>query len=155
MSFKLNHVSLRGNITKPPELRFTAGGTASLQLSIAVNTSKKVNDVWEDQAPMFFDVQCWGQLAENVASSVDKGTAVVVTGELEQRSWVSDDGTKHNRTQIKALDVTPSLERATVSVERISRSTDSGQEATTAARPKTRAAAPSKVVQGEGDDEDF
>lgn len=113
-----NTVTVVGNTTKDPQLRFTASGQAVAGFGIAVNRrwQNKTTQDWEE-ATSFFDVTCWSQLAENVAESIPKGTRVVVTGRLEQQSW-EKDGEKRTKVQIVADDVAPSLRWATVSVTR-------------------------------------
>ncbi|MGZ4759606.1 MAG: single-stranded DNA-binding protein, partial [Acidimicrobiales bacterium] len=88
MATNMNTVSVVGNATRDPELRFTPSGQAIATFGIAVNRSwrNKQTNEW-DEAVSFFDVTCWAQMAENVAESVTKGTRVLVTGRLEQRSW--------------------------------------------------------------------
>ena len=118
-----NTVTVVGNTTRDPELRFTASGQAVAGFGIAVNRrwQNKTTQDWEE-ATSFFDVTCWSQLAENVAESIPKGTRVVVTGRLEQQSW-EKDGEKRTKVQIVADDVAPSLRWATVSVTRNERQT--------------------------------
>lgn len=114
-----NSVTLVGNITRDPELRFTPGGQARAEFGLAVNR------VWTDRASnerreqvSFFNIVCWGQLGENAAQSLSKGTRVVVTGRLEQRSYETQAGEKRDRFEIVADEVGPSLRWATAQVER-------------------------------------
>lgn len=117
-----NTVTIIGNTIRDPELRFTPSGQAVASLGVAVNRrwQNKTTQEWEEQVS-FIDVSCWAQLAENVASSIPKGTRVVVTGRLEQRSWETDQGEKRSKVQIVADDVAPSLRWATAEVHRIER----------------------------------
>ena len=85
-----NSVTLVGNLTKDPELRFTTGGHGVASFGLAVSRRYQVNDEWQEQTS-FFNVVAWGTLGENAAASLTKGTRVVVTGRLEQRS-VRDEG---------------------------------------------------------------
>ena len=83
-----NNVTVVGNCTRDPELRFTAGGQAVASFGLAVNRrwqNRQTNE-WEE-AVSFFDVTCWAQLAENVAESITKGSRLIVSGRLDQRSW--------------------------------------------------------------------
>ncbi len=115
-------VTLVGNVTRPPEVRYTPGGSARVSFGLAVNRRwrNKQTDEWEEQVS-FFDVTCWAQLAENVAESIQKGHRVVVTGRLEQRSWETDGGEKRSKVEIVADEVAPSLRWATAQVRRIER----------------------------------
>jgi len=111
--------TIAGNVTRDPELRFTQSGQARLVLGGAVNKRRRNPDTqqWEDGDPSFFNVVAWGDLAENIASSVGKGHRVIVTGRLDQRTWDSDDG-KRSVVEIVADEVGPSLRWATTTVER-------------------------------------
>ena len=80
-----NTVTLVGNITDDPELRFTPSGAAVANFTVAVNRRFKNSDQWEDKLDGFFRCNCWRDMAENVAESLHKGTRVVVVGRLQQR----------------------------------------------------------------------
>jgi len=112
-----NNVSVVGNCTRDPELRFTPSGQAVANFGLAVNRrwQNRQTQEWEE-ATSFFDVTCWQQLAENVAESVQKGTRIVVTGRLDQRSWETQDGDKRSKVEIVADDVAPSLRWATADI---------------------------------------
>ena len=112
-----NTVTVVGNTTREPELRFTNSGQALATFGLAVNRrwqNKQTNE-WEEDTS-FFDVTCWAQMAENVAESVAKGARVVVTGRLEQRSWETQDGDKRSKVEVIADEVGPSLRWATAQV---------------------------------------
>ena len=112
-----NTVNVVGNATRDPELRFTPSGQAVANFGLAVNRrwQNRSTNEWEE-AVSFFDVTAWQQLAENVSESVQKGTRVVVTGRLDQRSWETQDGEKRSKVEIVADEVGPSLRYATASV---------------------------------------
>jgi len=110
-----NTVTVIGNITRDPELRFTNAGQAIATIGLAVNRRFQRNGQWEENTS-FFNVTCWGQLGENVSASLGKGTRVIVTGRLEQRSWETQDGDKRSVVEIVADEVAPSLRWATVEV---------------------------------------
>jgi single-strand DNA-binding protein len=112
-----NHVSVVGNCTRDPELRFTPSGQAVATFGLAVNRrwQNRQTSEWEE-ATSFFDVTCWQQLAENVSESVQKGTRVMVTGRLDQRSWETQDGDKRSKVEIVADEVAPSLRWATAEI---------------------------------------
>lgn len=122
-----NNVTLTGNVTRDPELRFTPSGQGVATFGLAVNRrwQNRQTQAWEE-ATSFFDIVCWGQLGENVAESVTKGTRLIVTGRLDQRSWETQDGEKRSKIEVVADEVGPSLRWATATVARNER-TDGGR----------------------------
>lgn len=118
-----NNVTITGNATREPELRFTPSGQAVANFGVAVNRrwQNRQTQEWEE-AVSFFDVTAWAQLAENVAESVGKGTRVTVSGRLDQRSWETQDGDKRSKVEIVADDVAVSLRWATAEAHRNERS---------------------------------
>jgi single-strand DNA-binding protein len=116
-----NSITIVGNITRDPELRFTPSGQANARLGVAVNRrwQDRNSGEWQE-ATSFFDVICWRELAENVSESLKRGTRVVVTGRLEQRTW-EQDGNKRSVVEIVADEVAPSLRWATAKVEKTER----------------------------------
>ena len=110
-----NTVTIVGNLTRDPELRFTPGGAAVANFGVAWN--QKGRDGQEDKVS-YFDVTCWRQLAENVSDSLTKGSRVVVYGRLDQRSWETQDGDRRSKVEIVADDVAPSLKWATAELNR-------------------------------------
>lgn len=114
-----NSVTVTGNATREPELRFTPSGQAVASFGMAVNRrwQNRQTQEWEESVS-FFDVTAWAQLAENAAESVAKGTRVTVTGRLDQRSWETQDGDKRSKVEIVADDVAVSLRWATAEVMR-------------------------------------
>ena len=109
-----NTVTVVGNITRDPELRFAQSGMAIAQFGVAWNRRRQDQ---EDEVS-FFDVTCFRQLAENVAESLKKGARVVVYGTLQQRSWETDHGDRRSKVEILADDVAPSLRWASAEVTR-------------------------------------
>ncbi len=114
-----NSVTLVGNVTRDPELRFTPSGQANASFGLAVNR------VWNDrqtnerkEAVSFFDVVCWREMAENVSESLSKGARVVVTGRLEQRSWDGPDGDRRSKIEVIADEIGPSLRWATAEIRK-------------------------------------
>lgn len=118
-------VTLVGNLTRDPELRFTQGGRAVATLGMAVSRRYQVNNEWQEQTS-FFNVVCWGTLGENAAASLAKGTRIMVTGRLEQRSYETQDGDKRSIVEVVADEIGPSLRWATAQVERTARSGPDG-----------------------------
>jgi single-strand DNA-binding protein len=116
-----NTVTLVGNLTRDPELRFTTGGRAVAQFGLAVNRRYQQNGEWQDQTS-YFNVVAWGTLGENVAASITKGMRVVVSGRLEQREYQTREGDKRSAIEVNADEVGPSLRWATASIERNPRS---------------------------------
>ena len=105
-----NSVTVVGYVIFAPELHTTQRGTSCTELSVAWHRRKSGG---EDE-PHFFDVACFGDLAKNVAHSVEKGDRVVVFGTLNHKRWKADDGTNRSRIKIYANDVAISLRGATV-----------------------------------------
>ncbi len=124
-----NTVTLVGNITRDPELRYTQSGAANVSFGIAVNRRwmNRTTQEWQEQVS-FFNVVAWREMAENVANSLTKGARVVVTGRLEQRSWETENGEKRSIIEIAADEIGPSLRWATAAIERNERREGSGQE---------------------------
>ena len=109
-----NTVTVVGNVTRDPELRFTQGGLAVANFGLAWNKRRKDGE----EETSFFDVACFQQMAENVAESITKGSRVVVYGTLQQRSWENQEGERRSKVEIVADDVAPSLRWATAQVTR-------------------------------------
>ncbi|TML41132.1 MAG: single-stranded DNA-binding protein [Actinobacteria bacterium] len=112
-----NTVTVVGNITRDPELRFTPSGQATASFGLAVNRRwmNRQTQEW-DEATSFFDVVCWQQMAENASESLAKGSRVIVTGRLDQRSWENPEGEKRSKIEIVADEIGPSLRWATASI---------------------------------------
>lgn len=120
-----NSVTLVGNITKDPELRYTTGGRGVASFGLAVNRRYQVNGEWQEEAS-FFNVVAWADLGENAAASLHKGNRIIVTGRLQQRSYETRDGDKRNVVEVIADELGPSLRWAQVEIERISRDSSGG-----------------------------
>jgi len=112
-----NVVTLVGNITRYPELRFTNTGQATSSFGLAVNRrwQNRQTQEWEE-ATSFFDIVCWREMAENAAESLSRGSRVIVTGRLEQRSWETPDGDKRSKVEVVADEIGPSIRWATAQV---------------------------------------
>jgi single-strand DNA-binding protein len=119
-----NHVSVVGNLTRDPELRFTPSGQATATFGVAVNRrwQNRQTQEWEE-ATSFFDVVCWGQLAENAAQSLTKGARILVSGRLDQRSWETPEHERRSKIEITADEVAPSLRWATAAITKNERRT--------------------------------
>jgi single-strand DNA-binding protein len=98
-----NSCTIVGNMTRSPDLRYTGNGGAVVSFGVAVSEGK-------DKPAGFYDVTCFGQLAEHVAESADRGTRVVVFGRLNYQSWEDKNGGgKRSKVEIVADDVALSL----------------------------------------------
>jgi single-strand DNA-binding protein len=114
--------TISGNLTRDPEIRYTRDGQATTSLGVAVNRRWQNRDSKEwEEATSFFDVVCWRELAENTALSLTKGTRVVVTGRLEQRSWETEEGDRRFKVEIVADEIGASLRFATADVHKVER----------------------------------
>lgn len=123
-----NNVTLIGNTTRDPELRFTPSGAATCQFGLAVNRRWKNNQTqeWEEETS-FFDVVAWRELAENCAASLPKGSRVIVSGRLDQRSWETQDGDKRSKVEVTADEIGPSLKWATAEVTKVKKEGGGGR----------------------------
>jgi single-strand DNA-binding protein len=120
-----NNITLVGNLTRDPELRYTASGLGVANLGIAVNHRRQVNGEWQEETS-FFNVTAFGDLGENVAASLNKGNRILVSGRLQQRSYETKDGEKRSAVEVVADEIGPSLRWAQAQVERISRDAADG-----------------------------
>jgi single-strand DNA-binding protein len=114
-----NSITLIGNLTRDPELRYTTGGRGVASFGIAVNRRYQQNNEWVEQVS-FFNVVCWGELGENAAATLTKGSRAIVTGRLEQRSYETN-GEKKSIVEVIADEVGPSLRWAQAQIERTER----------------------------------
>ena len=118
-----NTVTVVGNLTADPELRFTPSGVAMAQITLAVNRRRfdRNTNEWRDEEASFFRATCWRDMAENVSESLRKGYRVMVTGRLQQRSWETQEGERRSMIEIHIDEIGPSLRWATTSVTRTDR----------------------------------
>ncbi|MGH9007598.1 MAG: single-stranded DNA-binding protein [Acidimicrobiales bacterium] len=123
-------ITLVGNLTREPEIRYTRDGQATTTLGVAVNRrwQDRVTKSWEESTS-FFDVVCWRELAEHAALSLVKGSRVVVTGRLEHRTWETEEGEHRSKVEVVADDLGPSLRFATAEVQRTERRAASDEPA--------------------------
>jgi single-strand DNA-binding protein len=110
-------VSLAGNLTDQPEVRYTEGGIARTMFRVAVSGRR-------EQEPSFFTVVVWRDQAEHVAESLSKGSRVVVVGRLQQRSWTAEDGSARSVVEVVADELGPSLRWATATTTRATRNSE-------------------------------
>jgi single-strand DNA-binding protein len=116
-----NNVTVVGNLTADPELRFTASGVAMVNISIADSRRyQDRNGDWQEDTS-FFRGTCWRDMAENVAESLTKGARVVISGRLKQRTWETNEGEKRNVVELDIQEIGPSLRWATAAVTKTPR----------------------------------
>ena len=122
-----SNVTIVGNLTRDPELRYTPNGAAVAAFGVAVNRRWQNRDSqqWEESTS-FFNVTCWRDLAQNVSESLEKGARVMVSGRLEQRSWETQDGEKRSVVEVVADEIGPSLRWATAKVDKNERRSGDG-----------------------------
>ncbi len=118
------NLTIVGNITNDPELRFTPSGAAVASFTVASNSRylDKTTNEWKDGEPVFMRCSVWRQYAENVAESLTRGTRVIVTGRLKQRSYETREGEKRTVIEMDVDDVGPALRTATAKVTKVARS---------------------------------
>jgi single-strand DNA-binding protein len=116
-------ITVVGNLTNDPELRFTPSGAAVASFTIASNSRylDKATNEWKDSEPVFMRCSVWRQYAENVAESLTRGTRVIATGRLKQRSYDNRDGQKVTVLEMEVDDVGPALRTATAKVTKVAR----------------------------------
>jgi single-strand DNA-binding protein len=116
-----NTITVVGNTTRDPELRFTPAGQAVARFGVAVNRRWQGKDGQWQENVSFFDVVSWREMAENVSESLVKGMRVIVSGRLEQRSYETKEGDKRNVFEIVADEVGPSLKWASAEIQKSDR----------------------------------
>ena len=116
-------VTVVGNLTNDPELRFTPSGAAVASFTVASSSRvlDKTTNEWKDGDTVFMRCSVWRQYAENVAESLTKGTRVIVSGRLKQRSYETREGEKRTVMELEVEDVGPALRYATAKVNRVQR----------------------------------
>jgi single-strand DNA-binding protein len=121
-------ITVVGNLTADPELRFTPSGAAVANFTIASTprTFDKNSNEWKDGEALFLRCSCWRQMAENVAESLQKGMGVVAQGRLKQRSYETKEGEKRTVVELEVDEIGPSLRWATAKVTKASRGGSGG-----------------------------
>lgn len=116
-------VTIVGNLTGDPELRFTPSGAAVASFTVASTPRvlDKATNEWKDGEALFMRCSVWRQYAENVAESLTKGARVIVTGRLKQRSYETREGEKRTVVEMEVDEVGPALKYATAKVNKVSR----------------------------------
>jgi single-strand DNA-binding protein len=118
-----NQVTLVGNLTDDPELRYTPNGTPVATFTVAINRrTRDESGQWKDGETSFLRCNVWRQQAENVAESLSKGARAIVVGRLRQRSWDTPEGQKRTVIEVEVESVGPALEWAKATVTKTPRS---------------------------------
>ncbi len=125
MSIGDTTVTVVGNLTKDPELKFTQDGTAVASFTVA--STPRVFDraqvEWRDGEPLFLRCTVWRAYAEHVVETLTKGMRVIVVGRLRQRVWEAPDGSKQTSFEVEVDEVGPALRWATATVKKATRTT--------------------------------
>jgi single-strand DNA-binding protein len=129
-------VTVVGNLTSDPELRFTPAGSAVANFTVASTPRlfDRESGAWRDGDALFLRCSLWREYAENVAESLVRGTRVVVHGRLRQRSYDTKEGEKRTVVELEVEEIGPALRYATAKVTKVSRAT--GGEGSSAWTPE-------------------
>lgn len=121
-------ITVVGNLTADPELRFTPSGAAVANFTVASTprTFDRQSGEWKDGDALFLRCNIWRQAAENVAESLTRGARVVVQGRLKQRSFETKEGVKRTVFELEVDEIGPSLRYATAKVNKVARSSGNG-----------------------------
>ncbi|GGV06021.1 single-stranded DNA-binding protein [Streptomyces filipinensis] len=118
MSFGETPITLVGNLTDEPELKFTEGGAALAKFTIAVTPRSfdRTSNQWKDGTTAFYRCAAWRALAEHVAESLRKGSRVVAAGRMRQHDWTNDQGEKRSMLAVEVDDIGASVRFTTVQI---------------------------------------
>ncbi|MFC8618283.1 single-stranded DNA-binding protein [Micromonospora purpureochromogenes] len=121
-------ITVIGNLTDDPELRFTPSGAAVAKFRVASTPRfmDKASGEWKDGEPLFLACTVWRQAAEHVAESLQRGARVIVSGRLRQRSYETREGEKRTVIELEVDEIGPSLRYATAKVQKMARSGGGG-----------------------------
>jgi single-strand DNA-binding protein len=121
-------ITVVGNLTADPELRFTPSGAAVANFTVASTPRQfdKQSGEWKDGEALFMRCNIWRQAAENVAETLTRGSRVIVSGRLKQRSYETREGEKRTVVELEVEEVGPSLRYATAKVNKVSRGSGGG-----------------------------
>jgi len=116
-------ITVIGNLTADPELRFTPSGAAVANFTVASTPRAfdKASGEWKDQEALFMRCNIWRQAAENVAETLTRGARVIVSGRLKQRSYETREGEKRTVVELEVDEIGPSLKYATAKINKVSR----------------------------------
>ncbi|WP_028924328.1 single-stranded DNA-binding protein [Pseudonocardia acaciae] len=121
-------ITVIGNLTADPELRFTPSGAAVANFTVASTprTFDRQSGEWKDGEALFMRCNIWRQAAENVAETLTRGARVIVSGRLKQRSYETREGEKRTVVELEVDEIGPSLRYATAKVNKVSRGSGGG-----------------------------
>ncbi|GAB3966276.1 single-stranded DNA-binding protein [Plantactinospora veratri] len=121
-------ITVIGNLTDDPELRFTPSGAAVAKFRVASTPRfmDRTTNEWKDGEPLFLSCTVWRQAAEHVAESLQRGARVIVSGRLRQRTYETREGEKRTVIELEVDEIGPSLRYATAKVQKMSRSGGGG-----------------------------
>ena len=121
-------ITVVGNLTADPELRFTPTGAAVANFTVASTprTFDRQSNEWKDGEALFLRCNIWRDAAENVAESLSRGTRVIVTGRLKQRSYETREGEKRTVVELEVDEIGPSLRYSTAKVNKAARGGNGG-----------------------------
>ncbi len=153
-------ITVVGNLTADPELRYTQNGlpVANFTIASTPRTLDRASNEWKDGEALFLRASCWREFAEHVAGSLSKGMRVIAQGRLRQRSYQDREGNQRTAIELEVDEIGPSLRYATAQVARAAR-TDGQQRSAASAPAQEQQWAPSEPPAGEwgsfGDDTPF
>lgn len=124
--------TITANVTRDPELRYTASGKAVVNLPLAHNSRTKVGSDWVDGETTYLEAVLWEDMAEHAAETFHRGDRVLVTGEITVEGYTGTDGAKRTKVVLRAEDIGPSLRFATAQIRKTTRATDQPDPATDA-----------------------
>jgi single-strand DNA-binding protein len=121
-------ITVIGNLTADPELRFTQSGAAVANFTVASTprTLDRASGEWKDGEALFLRCNIWRQAAENVAESLTRGARVIVSGRLKQRSFETREGEKRTVVELEVDEIGPSLRYATAKINKVARGNGGG-----------------------------
>jgi single-strand DNA-binding protein len=146
-------ITVVGNLTSDPELRYTQNGLAVANFTIAStprNFDRASND-WKDGESLFLRASVWREFAEHVAGTLTKGTRVIATGRLKQRSYETKEGEKRTSIELEVDEIGPSLRYATAQITRAASSRDGGTQRSQTADEPWAASSPAASGDAAGD----
>lgn len=116
-----NTITLVGNLTRDPKLRFTPSGLAVVKFGLAINNNYTDRNGAKVEESHFYEVEAWRELASNVAESLAKGDRVIVSGQLKYQAWENEAGEKRSKLVVAADSIGPDLRWATAEITHVER----------------------------------
>jgi single-strand DNA-binding protein len=150
-------VTVVGNLVADPEIRYTQNGLPVANFTIASTPRHfdKAKNEWVDDEALFLRASIWREFAENVAGSLSKGTRVVATGRLKQRSYEDREGNKRVSVELEVDEIGPSLRYATAAVQRVQRDSSQTRQQPSAYQQEQEDAWATPQAETYGDDTPF